>query len=152
MQGKSGKLFSVLSVACKNKLKKDGRIGRKKEGVKIQKKDEINKPLLVVTFFTKWSDGGCVTRAFSARATAQNLIGRSVDGHLPNGRNHCLPRGNSPCTPKSPCLSNQQPLLLPPYFFTLFALSLYLQLFPANVALTFSSCLFFSFFLLTSEF
>lgn len=152
MQGKSGKLFSVLSVACKNKLKKDGRIGRKKEGVKIQKKDEINKPLLVVTFFTKWSDGGCVTRAFSARATAQNLIGRSADGHLPNGRNHCLPRGNSPCTPKSPCLSNQQPLLL----HLIFLLCLpYLSIFSSFPRMSLSPFLyacFFPFFLLTSEF
>lgn len=112
-----------------------------REGIRFRKKGEINKTTPLSRRHSSWGGQtrGALARAFSVQATPQDLIGRSISGHLSDGRSHWLIRGDSPCTPKTLCLPISNPLSRPsPSRSVCLPLSHYLQSFSVNNALSFS--------------
>lgn len=83
-------------------------------GLKFRKKEKYKiKPLLVDTRRRGGQMKGALARAFSARATSWDLIGRSADGHLSNGRSRPVNAGwVTPHTKKPMPGSTSNPLLL----------------------------------------
>lgn len=93
----SGKIFFYNLMGRCGAREENHRRGRacEKEGeLKFRRKRRNKiKPLLVDVRRQGGQTKGALARAFSARATSRDLIGRSTGGHLSNGRNRPVNAG-----------------------------------------------------------